>query len=72
MSKTKHDRLIEKLTDSFWKQDTAVTNPARMVDVLECLIEILREQPRSVDDAGALAWTALWLERRLEQENRNV
>ena len=68
MTTPRHERLIEKMTDAFWKQGTSVTDPNRMTDVVECLVGILREQPKSVDDDGCLYWAALWLEERLRAE----
>jgi hypothetical protein len=64
----KHERMIERMTDAFWRKDTSVTNPDRMVDVLHYIIDELRGQPRAVDDEGCLSWAALYLEERLEAE----
>lgn len=68
MTVPKHERLIELLTDSFWKQDVSVTSPERMVDVVERLVEILQSQPRAVDSDGSLFWAGMWLKERLERE----
>jgi len=70
MSVPKHERMIERMTDAFWRKDASVTDPERMTDVVHCIIGILREQPRAVDDDGALAWAALFLEERLEEERQ--
>jgi hypothetical protein len=70
MNTPKHERLVELLTDAFWKRDCSVTDPDRMIDVVERIIQLLRAQPRSVDDDGCLAWAALFLEERLEAEKQ--
>lgn len=64
----KHERLIEHLTDAFWKRDLSVTDPDRMTDVVERLVLILQSQPRTVDDDGALFWAGQWLKERLDAE----
>lgn len=62
------DLITEKLTDSFWCERNAhqaVTDPVRMVAVLQAVIALLRDQPRHEDEQGALSWAAWWLEEQL-------
>jgi hypothetical protein len=64
------DLITEVLTDAFWSErqgiSRSVTDPTRMVLVIEEVINILRSQPRHEDDNGSLAWAAWWLESQLE------
>ena len=72
MSTPKHDKLIEKMMDGYWSMGNAqraVTDPARMREVVGCICEELRKQPRSADSDGALQWAADWLEIRLEEDD---
>jgi hypothetical protein len=67
----KHEWLVERMTDAMWgmgNNQRSVTDPVRMEAVLQVVIDELRSQPRSVDDLGALAWAALYLEERLKEE----
>ena len=67
----KHERLTELLTDAFWSAENgqrALTDPDRMLAVVAAICTLLRAQPRSVDDMGALEWAADWLNIRLEED----
>jgi hypothetical protein len=71
MTHPKHERLIEKLMDAYWSAENgkrALTDPDRMLAVIACITSLLRSQPRSVDDMGALEWAADWLDIRLEED----
>ena len=62
------DLITEKLTDAFWcgrNGFQSVTDPVRMVAVVETVISLLRDQPRHEDEQGALSWAAWWLEEQL-------
>lgn len=69
---SKHDKLLDRLTDAFWSMGNAqraVTDPARMRDVVACICAEFRKAPRSEDDMGCLEWAADWLETRLEEDD---
>jgi hypothetical protein len=71
MTNPKHERLIEKLMDAYWSAENgkrSTTDPDRMLVVIACITTLLRSQPRSVDDMGALEWAADWLDIRLEED----
>jgi len=73
MTVPKHDRLVERMMDAYWSMNNtrrSVTDPERMREVVACICEELRKQPRSVDDMGALQWAADWLEIRLEEDDQ--
>jgi hypothetical protein len=71
MTRPKHEHLIEQMTDAFWgvgNKHRTLTDAERMIPVLAVITTLLRAQPRSVDDMGALEWTADWLEIRLQED----
>lgn len=71
MKRPKHEKLTELMTDAMWSQGNSlrsITDPNRMVEVVEVITNLLRSQPRSEDDGGALAWAADFLEKRLQED----
>jgi hypothetical protein len=59
------------MTDAFWAGDNSlrsITDPQRMVQVVTAIQQLLRSQPRSEDDGGALAWAADFLDKRLQED----
>jgi hypothetical protein len=71
MKRPKHERLIEKMMDSYWNAENtarSITDPQRMVAVLGVVTELLRSQPASHDEDGCLGWAAAWLEKRLLED----
>ena len=73
MTVPKHDRLIEKMMDAYWSMNNArrsVTDPERMREVVGCICEELRKQPRALDSEGCLGWAADYLETRLEEDDQ--
>jgi hypothetical protein len=71
VTRPKHEKLIEKMTDAFWSGDNchrSITDPSRMAQVVFTITTLFREQPRSEDDMGALSWAADFLEKRLQED----
>ena len=69
MSVPKHDRLIERMMDSYWLRDASTTDPDRMRDVIACICAEMRKAPRPHDAEGCLGWAAAYLEIRLEDDD---
>jgi hypothetical protein len=71
MTRPKHERLVEVLTDAFWSAENgkrALTDSDRMLAVIACINTLLRSQPRADDCNGSLQWAADFLEKRLEED----
>jgi hypothetical protein len=71
VNRPKHEKLTELMTDAFWAGDNSlrsITDPQRMVQVVTAIQQLLRSQPRSEDDGGALAWAADFLDKRLQED----
>jgi hypothetical protein len=71
MTRPKHERLVEVLTDAFWSAENgkrALTDPDRMLAVVACITTLLQSQTRAEDTQGALFWAGKWLKRRLEED----
>jgi hypothetical protein len=68
----KHERLIERLTDCFWSAENGqktLTDPGRMVPVVNYICNLLHSKAQSEEDHKALQKAADFLQAQLEKDN---